>query len=163
VTVQPAEAGGQDVQPGTHGAELVVLLATYVVLAAIGVVLAVIEAFLVPQRMFGGIEGLSAVLAFVGNVAVGSLGGIGTRTTTGAILPIASWFVAVGVLTTYSPGGDVVIAGKLPADPGVVVAGTAFLILGILAGGVALVVTVRSMRSGWASRTTPSGLTRRHH
>jgi hypothetical protein len=122
-------------------AGLGLLLATYVVLAAIGLVLGVIEAFLVPQRIFGGVEGLSAVLAFVGNAIVGSLGGVGTRTMVGAIVPIASWFVAVGALTVYAPGGDVVIAGKLPTDPGVVVTGTAFLILGILAGGVALVVT----------------------
>lgn len=126
------------------------LLATYVVLAAIGVLLGVIEAFLVPLRLFGGIEGLSAVLALVGNAAIGSFGGIGTRTLAGAITPILGWFVAVGVLAVVAPGGDVVLAGKLAADPGVVVAGTAFLFLGVIGGAIALVVTVRYTRHGIA-------------
>jgi hypothetical protein len=138
----------QSVESTSHGAEVGVLVATYVVLAAIGVVLGLIEAFLVPQRMFGGLEGLSAVLAFVGNAVVGSLGGVGTRTITGAVVPITTWFLTVVVLSFYAPGGDVVIAGKLPADPGVVVTGMAFLIVGILGGGVALVVTAHYTKRG---------------
>jgi hypothetical protein len=117
------------------------LLPTYAVLAAIGVVLALIEAFLVPQRVFGGIEGLAAVLAFAGNAIVGSLGGIGTRTVAGALVPIVGWFAMVSAVIVYSPGGDVIIPGKLPSDPGVVATGMAFLVMGILAGGVALVAT----------------------
>jgi hypothetical protein len=136
----------------TPGSERGVLLATYVVLAMIGVVLGLLESFLVPQRMWGGLEGLSVVLAFVGNAVVGSLGGVGTRTITGSLVPIVSWFVAVGVVTVYAPGGDVIIAGKLPADPGVVVTGMAFLIGGILAGGVALVVTTHSLKSRYTKR-----------
>lgn len=136
------------------------LIATYVVLAAIGVVLAIIESFLVPQRIWGGIEGLSAVLAFVGNAVIGSLGGLGTRTVAGAIVPIASWFVTVGFVSIYAPGGDVVIAGKLPADPGVVVTGEAFLLLGVLAGGVALVVTVRHLKSRYTrGANAPTSMT----
>jgi hypothetical protein len=118
------------------------LLATYVVLVAIGVLLGVIEAFLVPQRLFGGIEGLAAVLALVANAAVGTFGGLGTRTTAGAVAPIAGWFVAVAVLALVAPGGDVVLAGKLPADPGVVVTGSAFLILGVVGGAIALTVAM---------------------
>jgi len=130
----------------TQAAERAVLIATYVVLAAVGVLLAFIEAFLVPQRVFGGIEGLSVVLAVVGNIAVGSLGGLGTRTMTGAVIPVVSWFAAIGVLTAYAPGGDVVLPGQLKADPGVVHVTTAFLVLGILSGAVALVVTSRYTR-----------------
>jgi hypothetical protein len=125
--------------------ERAVLWTTYVVLAAIGVVLGVIEAFLVPLRLFDGVEGLSAVLAVVGNVAVGSFGGIGTGTLAGAAAPIIGWFVAVGALLLIAPGGDVVLVGKLPSDPGVVDAGNAFLFLGILAGAGAMVVTFRSI------------------
>jgi hypothetical protein len=150
----------QAVQRSAPGRELGVLIATYVVLAAIGVVLAIIESFLVPQRILGGVEGLSAVLAFVGNTAVGSLGGVGTRTVAGAIVPVASWFVTVGFVSLYAPGGDVVIAGKLPADPGVVVTGMAFLLVGVLAGGVALVVTVRSVKSRYTTgANAPTSMT----
>jgi hypothetical protein len=132
-----------------------VLLATYVVLAAIGALLGLIEAFLVPLRLFNGLEGLAAVLALLGNVAVGTFGGIGTRTTAGAVAPIAGWFAAVAVLALVAPGGDVVLAGKLPADPGVVVVGTAFLFLGVIGGAIALVLTVRYTRH----RIAPTPLT----
>jgi hypothetical protein len=136
------------------------LFATYAVLAAIGLVLGVIEAFLVPLRLFNGVEGLSAVLAVVGNVAVGSFGGVGTRTLTGAIAPIGGWFVAVGALLLIAPGGDVVLVGKLPADPGVVDVGNAFLFLGILAGAVALVVTFRAIKSDYTKQgNAPTPLT----
>jgi hypothetical protein len=130
-----------------------VLLATYVVLAAIGVLLGVIESFLVPQRLAGGLEGLSVVLALVGNLAVGIFGGVGTRTSAGAVIPFVGWFGAVGVLTTVAPGGDVVFAGKLPVDPGVVVVGMAFLLAGIFAGAVALVVSLRYTKRANAPRT----------
>jgi hypothetical protein len=135
---------------GRQGSELGILLATYVVLLAIGALLGVIETFLVPQRLFGGVEGLSAVLALLGNAAVGSFGGIGTRTMAGAVAPIIGWFITVGILSVVAPGGDVVLAGKLPSDPGVVVAGTAFLFCGVIGSAVALVVTVRYTKRGIA-------------
>jgi hypothetical protein len=136
-----------------------VLWATYVVLAAIGLVLGVIEAFLVPLRLFNGLEGLSAVLAVVGNVAVGSFGGIGTRTLTGAIAPVVGWFIAVAALLLVAPGGDVVLVGKLPSDPGVVDVGNAFLFLGILAGAGALVVTFRSISRSMKQSAANPGYT----
>jgi hypothetical protein len=134
---------GQRTESGRQGSQRVILLATYVVLAAIGVLLGVIEAFLVPLRLFDGVEGLSAVLALLANLMVALLGGIGTRSSAGVVAPVAGWFVAVGVLSVVAPGGDVVLAGKLPADPGVVTVGMAFLIAGVIAGAIALVVTVR--------------------
>jgi hypothetical protein len=117
--------------------------ATYAVLVATGVMLGVLETFLVPQRLFGGIEGVSAVLALVVNAAVGGLAGIGMRSVSAAIVPTVAWLVTVGVLITYAPGGDVVLAGKLGNDPGVVVAGDAYLIAGVLAGGISLIVATR--------------------
>jgi hypothetical protein len=113
---------------------------TYIVLVAIGVMLGVLETFLVPQRLFGGVEGLSVVLALVGNALVGGLAGIGMRSVAAAIVPTVAWLVTVGVLITYRPGGDVVMAGKLGNDPGVVVVGDAYLIAGVLAGGISLLV-----------------------
>jgi Family of unknown function (DUF6113) len=127
----------------TQAAERTVLAATYVVLAAIGVLLGVIESFLVPQRIFGGVEGLAVVLAVAGNGLVGTLGGIGTRTIAGAVAPVMGWFVAVAVLTAVAPGGDVVLPGQLKSDPGVTHVTAAFLILGVLAGAIGLVATAR--------------------
>lgn len=128
------------------------LVAAYVVLVAVGVMLGVLETFLVPQRVFGGVEGLSAVLALVVNGAVGGLAGIGMRSVSAAIVPTIAWLVTVGVLITYAPGGDVVLAGKLGNDPGVVKAGDAYLLAGVLAGGVSLIVAARfALRS--ASRS----------
>jgi hypothetical protein len=126
----------------------VVTVAIYVVLAVIGALLGVIGAFLVPARVFGDIEGVSVLLAFVGNAALGMLGGLGTRSLAGAIAPTMGWFVAVGVLTVFGPGGDVVLAGKLPDDPGVVTVGDAFLFVGIVSGAVAMLATAYFIRRG---------------
>jgi hypothetical protein len=127
----------------TQATERGVIIATFVVLAAIGVVAAAIESFLIPQRVFDGVEGLSAVLAFAGNAAIGTAAGLATRTRAAAVIPTVSWFVTVGVLTVYLPGGDVVMPGRLPSDPGIVKVVPVFLILGIVAGGVALFITSR--------------------
>jgi hypothetical protein len=64
------------------------------------------------------------------------------RSRVASLIPTAAWFVTVGVLTAYEPGGDVVMPGGLPADPGVVKVVPALLILGILGGGLALALTV---------------------
>jgi hypothetical protein len=140
VAVPVADSAGQGSGRG-------ILFATYVVLLAIGVLLGVIGSFLVPLRLTGGLEGLSVVLAVLGNAAVGSLGGLGTRTMLGAILPTVGWFVVVGVLLLVAPGGDFVFVGKLPADPGVVWVGNLFLLLGVVGGAIALFVTFSSIRS----------------
>jgi hypothetical protein len=127
----------------TEAFERGVLYATFVVLAAIGVVSAAIESFLIPQRIFGGVEGLAVVLAVVGNAVVGTAAGLSTRTKAAAVIPTAGWFLTVGVLTVYLPGGDVIMPGRLDSDPGVAKVVSAFLILGILGGAVALLVTSR--------------------
>jgi hypothetical protein len=131
-----------------RASERVITLATYVVLAAMGALLGVIGAFLVPARILGGVEGLSVVLAFGGNALLGVFGGLGTRSLAGAIAPTVGWFVAVGVLTVFGPGGDVVLAGRLPADPGVVVVGDAFLFVGVVSGALAMLITAYFIRRG---------------
>lgn len=139
------------VTEATHRGEQI---ATLVVLAVIGVVLGVIEAFLVPVRLFGGVEGLSVVLGFVGNAAVGTFAGIMMRTARAAAVPVLGWFVAVAAITMYAPGGDVVLPGQLKTDPGVVVVTTLFLICGLLGGAAAIVLTVvAGARSGAAARS----------
>ena len=119
------------------------LAVTYVVLFGVGVLAATIEAFLVPQRVAGGVEGLSAVLAVAGNLAIGLRGGLGTGTTAGAIAPAAGWFAAIATVTVVAPGGDVVIPGALPVDSGVVVVGVVTLLGGLLASIVPIALTGR--------------------
>jgi len=127
-----------------RGFERALLIATYGVLCAVGVLLATIEAFLVPARLTGGIEGLSAVMAVVGNLGIGLLGGFGTRTTAGAVAPAVGWLVVMFVLAVYAPpGGDVVIPGRLPSDPGVVAAGVVTLMAGLLASIVPIPLSSR--------------------
>jgi len=135
--------------------ERAVLWATCLVLAAIGVVLGTIESFLVPLRLFNGTEGLSVVLAVVGNALIGSLAGLATRSLAAAVMPVVGWVVAVGALLIVARGGDVVFVGKLPADPGVVVVGNVFLFAGILAGVAALFVTTRAIRSDYTNPVNP--------
>jgi hypothetical protein len=130
--------------------ELVLLAATCLVLFGVGVALAVVEAFLVSQRLFGGLEGLSALIAVFGNLAVGLLGGFGTATRAGAASPAIGWFVTMATLSIFAPGGDVVIPGQLPADPGVVVVGTVTLLGGLLASIVPIALTGR-----YTSRVNP--------
>ena len=81
----------------------------------------------------------------------GRSAGSATRTTgRRARAGRSRWFVTVGVHLGLRAGRRRVLPGKLPSDPGVVVVTTAFLICGLLAGGV------------WRSRSphcsTPGGL-----
>jgi hypothetical protein len=126
------------------------LISTYVLLFGVGLLAGTNEAFLVPQRLGGGIEGLAAAIAVAGNLAVGMLGGMGTRTTAGAIAPAVGWFVALATVTVVAPGGDIVIPGALPADPGVVVVGMITLLGGLLASIVPIALTGRyTARVNW--------------
>lgn len=120
------------------------LIAAYVVLFAVGVLLATIEAFLTPQRLSGGLEGLSALLAVVGNLGVGLFGGWGTRATAGAVTPAVGWIVTMFFLVLYvPPGGDVVVPGSLGTDPGVVVVGLVTVVGGLVASIVPIPLTDR--------------------
>jgi hypothetical protein len=121
--------------------DLVEVIVLDLVLLAVGGFLGLIGCFLVPLRLGGSVEGLAVVIALVGNFAVGVLGGFGTRSTRSALLPGVGWFVVVGVVSLLAPGGDVIIPGKLPEDPGVVTVGEAFLILGVAGAIAAIAVT----------------------
>jgi hypothetical protein len=119
--------------------------ATCVVLVAVGAMLALIGAFLIPLRLFGHVEGLAVVIAVAGNLAVGLLAAYGTGTPYAATASTGGWLVVAAYLTFHSHNGGVVIPGKLGADPGVVVVGTLWLLGGVIAGGTAMVLS--SMRS----------------
>jgi hypothetical protein len=125
-----------------------------VVLVGIGGMLGLIGTFLVPLRLPGGIEGLAAVIALVGNAAVGLLGGLGGRSTRSATLPGVSWFVVVMAISVVSRGGDVIIPGKLPIDPGVVYVGYAFLFGGLVGAVIAVAATQLYTRRLEAPRNT---------
>jgi hypothetical protein len=137
--------------------ERVMTAAAAVVLVAVGVMLAVIGAFLVPLRLFGDVEGLSVVLAVVGNVAVGLAAGYGLASPWGAVAPGFGWFVAAGWLSYIRPrGGGVLIPGKLGNDPGVVVVATIWFLGGVAAFGIAIAMTA-IRRSSPASGLHQSG------
>jgi hypothetical protein len=125
--------------------ERVLLGATFVVLFAVGVLTGVVGTFLVPEQV-GSFGYLSAVLAVVGNLTMGLLGGFGTLTVAGAVTPLLGWFIAVLALATepfVSKGGDVVIPGTLGNAPGVVHVGVAFMVAGVIASVVSIVITSR--------------------
>jgi hypothetical protein len=117
----------------------------YAVLAAIGVLTGTVGSFLVPERL-GRFGAVAAVIAVVGNLVAGGLGGLGTGRRAGAVAPFVGWVVAVGLLViepVTSRGGDVVIPGELANAPGVVHAGYAFLVAGVVGSVVPILLTYR--------------------
>jgi hypothetical protein len=121
--------------------ERLAVLAACIVLTAAGLVLGTIEAFLVPVRLFGGLEGLAVVLGVVGNLAVALLAAAGLQTTAGAVAPAAGWFAAASYATFFNPRGTVIIPGTLGDDPGVPVVGLLWYFGGLLAFGVGIFVS----------------------
>jgi hypothetical protein len=125
--------------------ERIPVVAGYVALFLLGVVLAAWETFLVPLRLPGGVEGLSVLLAFAGNVGAGALGQFGFGTPLAAAMPGLGWLPAVLVLGGGAPGhaGDVLIPARIATDPGVSKVGIGFMIAGAIGAVVAVV------RAGW--------------
>ncbi len=132
----------------------VVRVACYVALTVVGALLALWGAFLVPLRI-GGVEGLSVVIAVVGNLAVGVLGAVGTGTRLGAVLPGVGWVVVALAMGSSRPEGDLVIPGRLSTDPGVGTVGTLFLMLGAVAAAVAVGIGPASARRFTERRAVP--------
>ena len=133
------------------------MVAGHAALLLLGVVLGVLGTFLVPLRLAGGVEGLSILVAVVGNVAAARLGAFGFGTPLAAAMPGIGWLVAVLVLAGGLPGmsghaQDVLLPGKLPADPGIVAVGTAFLFGGAVAALAGVLWASHRIRSA----TTPS-------
>jgi hypothetical protein len=132
----------------------VLVIAGHAALVLLGAMLAIWGLFLIPLRLFGGVEGLSVVIAVVGNLAAARLGGFGFGTALAAAMPGIGWLVTVLVLAGGLPGHvqDVLLPGKLPPDPSVVTVGTAFLFGGALAALVGTLWVGRRVRSA----ATPS-------
>src|SRR6201995_478081 len=119
-----------------------VLVLTLLVLAAVAGLSAVIECFLVPQRVAGHLW-LPVVLAVVGNFVIGGVGGVGTKTWAGAAIPLIAWFAVTGVLSTTGPGGDVILPATLPNDTPVTHVTAVLIGAGIVAGLAAFFLTGR--------------------
>ena len=127
-------------------------VAGHAALLLLGVALGVWGVFLIPLRLPGGVEGLSIVIAVVGNIAAAWLGGFGFRRPLAAAMPGIGWLVAVFALAGGLPGmsghaQDVLLPGKLPADPGVVVVGTGFLFAGAVAALAGVLWVQHRLRS----------------
>lgn len=130
------------------------LYAVYAVLLLLGAALGVWGAFLVPLRLPGGIEGLSDVLAVVGNIAVGFFAARGARSVPAAAMPGIGWLVAVlAVGTIARPADEVVIPASLGSDPGVGTVGTLYLLLGAV-GAVAAILLANRDRTRWVDNSS---------
>jgi hypothetical protein len=118
--------------------ERLLTASAYLALALVGLLAGTIEAFLVPLRLFGGVEGLVVLLAAIGNAAIGLLATFGLDHPSAPLAPGVGWFVAASYFTFVGHGGDVVVPGGLGNDPGVVWVGVLWYFLGVTGFAVAL-------------------------
>ena len=120
----------------------------YALVLVLAVELAVWECYLVPFRVLGVPLPLAAVLAAVGNLALGRAGAWIAGRRAGALAPVACWLVVAVAFSTTGPLGDVVVPGNAR--------GVLFLVAG--AGAAAVAASGGKRRPSGA---TPAGLFRR--
>jgi hypothetical protein len=108
--------------------------AANVILLALGVLLGIYGALLVPHgpRVGGHVLSVGVLLAVVGNAAAGLLG---TRIAGrfGGLTPLIGWLVVALAFSSSRPNGSVI----LPGSGDLAVPALLFLLLGALAGAVA--------------------------
>jgi hypothetical protein len=143
-------------QPSPPPVDRFPLAAVHAVLFLLGAALGVWGAFLIPLRLPGGTEGLSVLIAFGGNLAVG----LGAARLSGSLhtaaTPGIGWLVSVLVLGTIArPHDEVVLPGRLAADPGIGTVSTLFLLAGVVGAVLAVVLANRYTRR--TGRPTPQG------
>lgn len=118
--------------------DLVVAL-TYSMVLVAGLLLGLLGAFHVASRpeLFGLHWPVAVVVAVVGNLGVGLLGGWGLRGRSGAAVEFLGWIIGVGVVM-FGGSDDVVIGGS-PGDwvP------LGFLFAGAASGVAAVLVSLR--------------------
>lgn len=107
--------------------------AAYALVLLLSVLLALWGAFLVPLRVGGTLVPVSWVVALVGNVVLGSIGGrlLGKL---GAVVPVLLWLAVAFTLGSRRAEGDLVVPGSTP--------GLVFLLAGAVGGAVAYGVQV---------------------
>jgi hypothetical protein len=108
-------------------------LSVQAVLFALGVLLGIYGAFLVPSgpRLGGTVLSLGVLIAVVGNVA-GPWLGRAAAGRFGGITPLVGWLLATLALGTARPAGSVI----LPGGGDLAVPAWLFLLLGAVAGAV---------------------------
>jgi hypothetical protein len=120
--------------------------AVYAALAVLGAVLGLFGAFLVPQRLPGGVEGFSVLLALVGNAVVGAGATRMSGSVPASVMPGIGWLVALLLTIGYlQPSDEAVIPSALASDPGIGTVGALYL----FAGPVGTILAV-----WWAQRFT---------
>lgn len=125
-------------------------VAAYAALLAVGLLLAMFGAFLVPARVVG-LPGVSVVIAVGGNLAAGLLGSRGMASRLGAVAPGAGWLTVALLAGIRRPEGDLVTPGQLEADPTVGAVASAFLLAGAVAAAIPVGLRPRTPpRDGWA-------------
>jgi hypothetical protein len=130
------------------------LVAGYVLLGVLGFAVGVLGAFLVPVRLPGGVEGVADVVGLAGPWLVGYYGAVGLASAPAAVLPGLGWILSVLVLNG-SRGGDVIIPGGLPNDPGVATVGAIYLVSGLLATLLAGLLAGRTLRRRLVAQASP--------
>lgn len=123
--VEPAPLPGED-----RAGRLLVAVPLGCMLAVFGVVLAVLESFLHPVRLFGIPVGV--ILAVLVNLAVAQLVGRAARSRLLALIPGAAWLLVVIVFAIGRPEGDFVVAANW-IGYGYLIAGAVASIVGVLA------------------------------
>jgi hypothetical protein len=132
------------------------LAAVHAVLFLLGAALGVWGAFLIPLRLPGGTEGLADLIAFGGNLGVGLAAARLSSSLPTAATPGIGWLVSVLVLGSVArPRDEVVLPGKLAADPGIGTVSALFLLAGALGTVLAVVLANRYTRR--TVRPTPQG------
>jgi hypothetical protein len=136
-------AGGAGRGKGV-GQPLAVRVAAGVLVAAVAVGLALVEAFLVPLRVGTVPLPICVPLAMAGNVVLAKLAARQTGSAAWAVMPPVLWLLVIVVLSLPRPEGDLIVPGTL--------IGLVFLFAGAVSGayGVASEIT---RRAGAAART----------
>jgi hypothetical protein len=125
-------------------------------LFALGLAYGTWAVYLVPFRLWDGLEGLSLVVTVAGNLLVGWLSVWCLQYVKAALWPVAGWLVATGAMAlVVGPGGDIVVPGGLPYDPGVPVVGELNWLAGLISAGLALVVGTLTAGGGFTRRVRP--------
>jgi hypothetical protein len=103
------------------------------VLAVVAVLLALVGAFLTPDKphVWGVAVPVGVLVAVVGNLVVGIGGAWGTNTRAAPAVTGFVWLVVAFIFGSSGPGGDEVVSGR-----GWV--GVAYLFLGAIAAAVAI-------------------------
>ncbi len=107
----PDGAGAAAPPPAVQGLDLAFRILGAVVALWGSVLLAIIEAFLVPLRLGGVRLPVSLLLAIVGNLAFIWFARYTTGSKLLALLPGLAWFVVTIVLSSQTSEGDTVLLG----------------------------------------------------